>query len=103
MTYAPNPDREAKTRAFQEAAVSLREHAIAIDKIALILNDTAITCTGCGGAHFLFWGQRQLRARVTGTSERLREIADTLQRRAREADFLDGQPLPAPSSENQHG
>lgn len=93
MAFIEKPELRAKTEVFQQSAINLRRYANLVDEIAMTLDDSALTCDGCGGTHYLNWPQRQLRARVSGAGDRLREIADVFQRRANDPDFLNGTPL----------
>jgi len=79
---------DRRTSEFRSAAIQFREIALQVDRLAQLFDDSAALCPGCGSTTYLFWAQRQLRARVTGVSERLREIADTVERRSRDVDFV---------------
>lgn len=94
MTYIFDIERRKKVEQFQEAAREARRVAIRVDELALLLNESGENCDCCGSTRYFNWPQRQLRARVAGTSERLREIADVFERRANDNEFLNGTPAP---------
>jgi len=71
-------------------AVTLETMANEVDTIAAELDDSGDPCNSCGMMHYHNWPQRQMRKRVEGVSERLREIATTLYRRASDPVFLTG-------------
>lgn len=85
--------RDARTEQFRRAVIRLREMSIEIDELALILDDSGGACTCCDAVTYRHWEQRQLRARVKGAADRMREIAGTLDDKARNPDFI-GEPMP---------
>lgn len=72
---------------FQQAAIAMREMAVNVDRIAMLLNDQGEKCQHCQAMRYESWPQKQLREQVSGAAARLREIADVLQRRAHDRDF----------------
>jgi hypothetical protein len=76
------------TQQAMAAAIKLRRLAIEVDEVSLLLNSDASTCECCGTARYVNWPQKQLKERTTGASQRLREIADTLERRQLDPEFL---------------
>lgn len=88
MTYVTNAVRQQRVDQFQQAGVRLGEIAAEVDRMALLLDESAVACDGCGSTHYNNWPQRQLRARVTGAADRLREIGETFRRRANDSEFL---------------
>lgn len=90
-TEATTEDATAK---FLAMAARLLAMAVEVDGLAAKLNDEADRCSCCTTARFRYWPQRQLKQRVNGTATRLREIAETLNRRAADPDFINPGPLP---------
>lgn len=93
MAYDFNILRQGKTEQFKQVALRLARLSCEVEEMAHLLDDSADNCDGCGAARFRNWPQRQLRVRVMGAVERLREIADVFARRANDAEFL-GMTLP---------
>lgn len=91
MAFNPNPDRDATVAHFQRTALRFGEIAVEIEALGSVLDDSAKTCDGCGSTHYNNWPQRQLRARVMGAAERMRELADVFRRRANDDTFLNGE------------
>lgn len=91
MAFTTNPLKQVRTEQFQTAAARLNEIAAEIDRMALLLDETAVNCEACGSAHYNNWPQRQLRSRVTGAADRLREIGGVFRQRANDAEFLGDQ------------
>lgn len=88
MAFIPDHLRRQRTEQFQSAGVRLTEMANEVDRLAMLLDESAINCESCGSTHYVNWPQRQLRARVTGAADRLREIGEVYKRRANDSDFL---------------
>ena len=82
-------EAEAKTADFRNAAVLLRSLAAQVnEEIVPLFDDSASVCSGCGGTHYHNFQQRQMRARVVGSRDRLLEIAAELDRVSRDPEFL---------------
>ena len=78
---------------FRTAAIDMRQMALHCDRIMLLFDDRAENCPGCGATTFLFFAQRIARQKLAGVSERLRNLADECERRARDPGFI-GEPTP---------
>ena len=86
--WETNPARQAMTERFRAIAIAFNRMASEVEIAALSLDDSAVNCSSCGSTHYNNWAQRQLRSRVTGAAERLREIAAEFQRRSTDDEFL---------------
>ena len=79
---------------FRSAVLVFREMALEVDELALLFDDGGKACPACNRAVYRAFAQRTMRARIVGLSESMRSIADTLDRRARDPQFI-GEPKPA--------
>jgi len=91
--FAFDHEAEDRTAHLREAALKFREMAVDALELAELLDDGAEACKCCGTTRFRNFPQKQLRDRICGVSERLNEIAGTIERRARERAFLGLPPL----------
>lgn len=89
MGFVFTAEHQERSDALARAAVRFREIAAEVSKLSLILDNSAEVCECCSTTRYRNFPQRQLRARVDGAAERLTEIADTLQRRSRDPEFLE--------------
>lgn len=71
-----------------DAAIKLRRLATEVDEIGVLLDDDGIACDACGTLRYGNWPQKQLKDRVMGASQRLREITDVFGRRHNDKAFL---------------
>lgn len=83
-----NQLRILKSAQFKAAAIRLGEIAAEVDGMALIFDETGHRCDCCGANRLHNFPQYQVRTRVSGAATRLREISETLQRRAQDDEFL---------------
>jgi hypothetical protein len=97
-SFAFDYEAEDRTAHLREAAITFREMAVKAMELAELLDDSAERCKCCGTIRFRNFQQKQLRDRVCGASERLDEIANTIERRARERAFLGLPPIPQGTS-----
>ena len=88
MAFKFDAARQAATERFRAMAMRFEEIALEVEKASQEFDDSGAACTSCGSTHYNNWPQRQLRARVNGAAERLREIGSELKRRATDEDFL---------------
>lgn len=88
MAFVFNEQHHQKSLAFQAASLRLARLSVEVEEVAALLNDSAEKCECCGSARYRFWAQKQLRDRVIGAVERLREIADVFARRAHDPMFV---------------
>jgi hypothetical protein len=74
-----------------ESAIRLRKLAIEVDEVSLLLDSSKrLHCEHCGAEYWNNMPQKMLKERVTGASQRLRDIADVLERRHLDPEFLTG-------------
>lgn len=60
-----------------------------VEKLANILDDGGAECSCCGSFRYRSFPQHILKQKIIGASDRLREIANTLVKRADDPEFED--------------
>ena len=91
--------RQARTQRFRHMANQFHDLARQVLMLADLFDDSASNCRGCGSAVYHNWPQRQMRARVTGAAERLREISVEIRRSATDDQFIGNDECPVTMAE----
>lgn len=72
---------------FAPTVTRLRELAEEVDALKSVFDLEGATCTSCGSFRYELFPQKMVFDRVVGAAERLRQIAETLDRRQNDNDF----------------
>ena len=87
MTFTTDTEFQSAIERYRVLAAEAEQIASRVQEMADEMDDRAATCSCCGTVRYLNFAQHQMRQRINGAAERLREIGNSLRQRATDPDF----------------